>query len=221
LSRSSTIAIDGPGAVGKSAVGNLLAKKLGYRFLDTGAMYRALTWLALKKHVNLEDEEALGELAATTEIDLPGSETALVLVDGQDVTREIRHPDVEAGVSLVAKAAGVRQALVVKQQRMARGGQVVMAGRDIGTVVLPDADLKIYLIASPEERARRRFLELQERGERATYANILADLKRRDRIDSERSLSPLQPADDARVVNTDGLDLEQVVAIIYDLVGDV
>ena len=221
MSRSSTIAIDGPGAVGKSAVGNLLAKKLGYRFLDTGAMYRALTWLALKKHVNLEDEEALGELAATTEIDLPGSETALVLVDGQDVTREIRHPDVEAGVSLVAKAAGVRQALVVKQQRMARGGQVVMAGRDIGTVVLPDADLKIYLIASPEERARRRFLELQERGERATYANILADLKRRDRIDSERSLSPLQPADDARVVNTDGLDLEQVVAIIYDLVGDV
>ena len=216
MPKPATIAIDGPVAAGKSAIGSLLAQRLGYRFLDTGAMYRALTWLAIELRIDLEDEKALEELAVGASIELA---PAAVTVDGRDVTSDIRREDVERGVSLVAKVAGVRRALVAKQRQMSQGGRVVVAGRDIGTVVLPHAELKLYLAASPEERARRRYLELVQRGQEASYDQVLAELKRRDKIDSERALAPLQPAPDAKVINTAGLNIEQVLAEIMDIIG--
>lgn len=217
--RPSTIAIDGPVAVGKNAVGSLLAQRLGYRFIDTGAMYRALTLAALERRIDLEDEKALGKLAAETRIDLvQGEDGYLVFVDGQEVTQDLRQEGVEKGVSPVAKVGPVREALVAEQQRMAQGGGIVMAGRDIGTVVLPQADLKIYLAASAEERAQRRHRELLQRGENPDYTAILADLRRRDGIDSERSHSPLKPAPDAWILDTEGLSLEEVLAKILVLI---
>jgi cytidylate kinase len=215
MPKPATIAIDGPVAVGKSAIGGLLAQRLGYRFLDTGAMYRALTWLALERGVDLEDEKALEELALGASIELAAEG---VMVGSRDVSLDIRREEVERGVSLVAKVGGVRRALVAKQQQMAQGGQVIMAGRDIGTVVLPHAELKLYLVASAEERARRRHLELVQRGQEANYEQVLAELKRRDKIDSERVLAPLQPAPDAKVIDTDGLNIEQVLAEIMGII---
>ncbi len=212
----SLIAIDGPVAVGKSTVGRLLARRLGFRFVDTGVMYRALTWLALQRKVDIKDEETLSLLAKEAEIDLTlSSRGETVLVQGCDITRELRDPEVKSCVSLVSKVPGVRQALVAQQRLLAQGEKVVMVGRDIGTVVLPQAELKIFLLASPEERARRRYVE---RGE-ANYDATLAELKRRDEIDSQRSLSPLRPAPDAKTIDTEGLSPEQVVDRILDLVG--
>lgn len=222
MRRPRTIAIDGPVAAGKNAVGSLLAERLGYRFIDTGAMYRALTWHALQRGIKLTDEEALSNLAAVTDIELLSgggeSGSGAVLVNRRDVSADIRREEVEKGVSLVAMVGGVRQQLVAKQRQMASKGDVVMVGRDIGTVVLADAELKIYLRASPEERARRRHLELVQRGQRTTYGHVLADLERRDRLDSGRALSPLQPAGDARMVDTDGLNVEQVVAEVLRII---
>ncbi len=217
-----TVAIDGPVAAGKNAVGSLLAKRLGYRFVDTGAMYRALTWHALKLGVDLRDGEALSKLAVDTDIDLVSSvgscDSCAVVINGRDVSSEIRGEEVERGVSLVAMVGGVRRQLVATQRQMARKDEVVMIGRDIGTVVLPDADLKVYLSASARERARRRHLELLQRGRQVAFERVLADLERRDRLDSGRALSPLQPAPDARIVDTDGLDVEQVVGEILRII---
>lgn len=219
MPKPSMIAIDGPVASGKSTLGRLLAQRLGYRFVDTGAMYRALTWRAIKLSIDLEDEEELSQLAANTKIEFapPGDN---VLVDGHDVTREIQDWEVEAGVSLVARVAGVRKVLVEQQRGLAQKGEIVMAGRDIGTTVLPHAELKVYLVASIEERARRRYLELVERGEAADYETILADLIRRDEIDSERPISPLQPAPEARIIDTDGLSADQVLSEILSMMGE-
>lgn len=216
----SMIAIDGPVAAGKSTIGRLLARRLGYRFADTGAMYRALTWKAIRLNIDLEDEEALSRLATNTKIELPSTGDSGVLVNGQDITADIQNFEVEAGVSLVAKVARVREVLVKQQQRLAQGGKIVMAGRDIGTTVLPHAELKVYLVASIEKRARRRYLELIERGETADYHTILADLIRRDEIDSERTISPLQPAYDARIIDTDSLSPQQVLSEILGMMGE-
>ena len=217
MSKPSIIAIDGPVAAGKSTIGRLLSQKLGYRFVDTGEMYRALTWKAMKLNVDLEDEAELSRLASSIRIDFTsplnsGKRHCAVLVDGQDVTEEIHTQRVEVGVSLVSKVAGVRRVMVEQQQKLAQDGKIVMAGRDIGTTVLPHAQLKIYLSASSEERARRRYLEVIERGEAADYQTILAELVRRDEIDSQRSISPLKPAPDAKMVDTDGLNPDQVLA---------
>lgn len=217
MSKPSIIAIDGPVAAGKSTIGRLLSQKLGYRFVDTGEMYRALTWKAMKLNVDLEDEAELSRLASSIRIDFTsplnsGKRHCAVLVDGQDVTGEIHTQRVEVGVSLVSKVAGVRRVMVEQQQKLAQDGKIVMAGRDIGTTVLPHAQLKIYLSASSEERARRRYLEVIERGEAADYQTILAELVRRDEIDSQRSISPLEPATDAKMVDTDGRNPDQVLA---------
>jgi cytidylate kinase len=216
MPKPATIAIDGPGAVGKSAIGTLLAQKLGYRFIDTGAMYRALTWLALEFGLDLEDEAGLEGLALKANIELTPQEA---LIDGHDVSLNLRDQEVEKGVSLVAKVAGVRRVLAAKQRELAQGGKVVMAGRDIGTVVLPQAELKIYLAASAEERARRRYLELLARGG-ADYEQVLAELKRRDSLDLERELAPLQSAPDAKIIDTNGLDIEQVLHKILSLIEE-
>ena len=220
MPKPSIITIDGPVAAGKSTIGRLLAQRLGYRFVDTGEMYRALTWKAIKLNINLEDEEALGRLASNTKIELSSTGDCYVLVNGQDVTPNIHNFEVEAGVSPVAKVAKVREVLVKKQRRLAQKGKIVMAGRDIGTTVLPHAELKVYLVASVEERARRRYLELIERGKITDYQAILADLVRRDGIDSERAISPLQPASDARIIDTDGLSPQQVLSEILGMVGE-
>jgi cytidylate kinase len=217
-----TIAIDGPSASGKSSVGYLVAERLDYLFLDTGATYRALTWLALQRGVQLEDEESLGRLAAQVNMKLgpPAAacgERCTIWVDGEDVTAVLRRPEVEAGVSLVSRVPQVRQAMVAFQRRLAGRRRVVMAGRDIGTVVLPNADLKVYLDASLEERARRRQEQMATLGRASSQSDIGSEILRRDAIDSGREASPLRAAEDAIVINTDGLSQAQVVERVVAL----
>lgn len=218
-----TIAIDGPAAAGKSTVGKAVAEWLGYRYLDTGAMYRAVTWIALQRRVRIEDEAAVTALAETIDIDItaPTNDDGrqyTVFVDGEDVTWALRRPEVDANVSAVSAYPGVRTALVAQQRRIAGRGQAVVVGRDIGTVVLPDADLKVYLDASAEERARRRDQERSARGEKADYAAILRDMRRRDQLDRSRTTAPLRPADDAIIVNTDGLSVEEVIDAVMGVI---
>ena len=222
---SSTIAIDGPAAAGKSTIGEALAGRLGYLYFDTGVMYRAVTCVALDRDIPIEDEKAVTALAERLHIDVKPPTVAdgrqyTVLADGVDVTWAIRSPEVNAGVSPVSAYAGVRHAMVAQQRRVAAGGPVVMVGRDIGTVVLPDADLKIYLDASVKERARRRWQELKERGQEEAYEIVLASMRRRDRIDSSRAVSPLRVAEDALVLDTTDLGFEEVLAEVERLIGE-
>jgi cytidylate kinase len=210
-----TITMDGPAASGKSTLGKMLADKLGYTFFDTGAMYRALTWIALQRHLNPQDETQMTLLAEESDIDVRTPSKADgrncdIFANGQDITWEIRRPEVETHVSVVSAYPGVRRALSAQQRRIGLRGTVVMVGRDIGTVVLPEADLKIYLVASPEERARRRTEELRQRGETADYKIILEGIRQRDLIDSTRTVAPLRPAPDAVILETDHLDIDQV-----------
>jgi len=207
-------------AVGKSSVGSLLARRLCYVFFDTGTMYRAFTWKVITSGIATDDEDQLCHLANTTRFDFVPLRSEWLLtpfVDDEDVSSKLFRPDVEERVAIASKVAGVRQALILEQRRLARRGRVVMAGRDIGTVVLPWAELKIFLTASPEERAERRYRELMERGENTSLETVLADLKRRDGLDIQRTLSPLKPADDAVIVDTEGFTLEQIVDKIYVL----
>jgi cytidylate kinase len=225
LSKPITIAIDGPAAAGKSTIGFELAKRLGYLYFDTGVMYRAVTWAALKEGIDISSEDAVTALAERLRIDvLPPSEADgrqyTVLADGQDITWAIREAEVEAGVSPVSAYPGVRRALVAQQRRISARGRVVMVGRDIGTVVLPSADLKLYLDAQATERAMRRYRELVERGDKATYDSVLAAMQRRDRIDSGRKASPLVPADDAIIIDSSDLTVEQVLEAIEEIIGD-
>ena len=219
----STIAIDGPAASGKSTVAKLLADRIGYLYFDTGIMYRAVTWAALARAVPTDDEPAVTALAERLDIDVLPSTVEdgrqyTVLVDGQDITWAIREPAVDGSVSKVSSYLGVREAMVMRQRRIASRGRIVMVGRDIGTVVLPGADLKIYLDATPEERARRRWLEEQARGIQRSYDEVLADVRRRDRIDSTRNVAPLRPAANAIIVDSTTLSIEAVVSKILDLV---
>lgn len=205
-------------------MGSRLARWLGYRFIDTGAMYRALTWLALQRQLDLADEVALTRMAEqarlTLEPGLPDApEAARLLLDGVDVTDRLRSAEVGESVSVVSRVAGVRQAMVALQRTLAGGGGIVMAGRDIGTVVLPDAPLKVYLDASREERVRRRHDELVAGGQEATPEAVRQELALRDAIDSGRDVSPLRPAEDATIIETDRLSLDQVVERIMELVA--
>lgn len=217
LSRPSRIAIDGPVASGKSTIGELLAKRLNYIYFDTGVMYRAVTWVALQRGIDLADERQVTTLAEDIHIQVTQPTVAdgrqyTVYADGEDVTWQIRRPEVERGVSPVSAYPGVRTALTAQQRRIGLTGQVVMVGRDIGTVVMPDADLKIYLDASVEERARRRYQEIRARGEPAEYESVLRDIRRRDKIDSERETAPLRAASDAIIIDTTELGVAEVLA---------
>ena len=217
-----TIAIDGPSAAGKSSVGYQVAQRLGYPFLDTGAMYRALTWLALQQGTDIEDVQALGRLARQVDVRLgppapDSAERCTIWVDGEDLTPMLRRPEVEAAVSLVSRAPALRRAMVAIQQRLARRGPLVMAGRDIGTVVLPRADLKVYLDASMEERVRRRRREMVALGRTVSVAEVRRNILHRDSTDAGRRTSPLRPAADAIIIDTDGLTEEQVVERVLAL----
>ena len=207
------IAIDGPVGSGKTAAGRQLAARLGHIFLDTGAMYRAITYLALQKNVPVDDAMALTRLASAAGMELaatPGDECR-VIVEGDDVTDELRSAEVDRSVSAVSAVPGVREVLVRLQREIAGQGQIVMVGRDIGTVVLSDAGLKIYLDASVGVRARRRHAQLRESGSDVAYETVLTDLRRRDELDSSRAVAPLRPANDAVTLSTDDLALEDVV----------
>ncbi|GAB4498074.1 MAG: (d)CMP kinase [Anaerolineales bacterium] len=218
----SIIALDGPAASGKSTVGRRLADALGYLFFDTGIMYRAVTWIALNHDMNLRDEEAVTQMAQSAQIDIrqPSQNDGRpcdILVGEKDITWDVRSGEVDANVSLVSAYTGVRKALSEQQRRIGLRGKVVMVGRDIGTVVLPEADLKIYMDASAEERARRRYDEIIERGEKADYDEILKKMIERDRLDSTRAVAPLRPAADAIIIDTGQLNEEQVYLRVLEM----
>ncbi len=219
----SVIAIDGPAASGKSTIGLRLAEALGYLFFDTGVMYRAVTWLALERGIDVRDEDAVTALAEGAQIDIaPASQAdgraCDVFVNSREITWETRTRKVDANVSIVAAYAGVRKALSQQQRRIGQRGNIVMVGRDIGTVVLPEADLKIYLDATAEERARRRYDEIVARGGTPEYEAILKRVIERDRIDSTRDVAPLRAAEDAVVLNSDQLDADEVFERVLALV---
>ncbi|UCC85964.1 MAG: (d)CMP kinase [Anaerolineales bacterium] len=223
MTRPSLIAIDGAAASGKSTVGCILARRLGYMYFDTGVMYRAVTWATLERGIPTDDEAAVTSLAESLVIEVTpptqdDDRQYTVYADGQDVTWAIRQPAVDAAVSQISAYPGVRQALTLQQRRIAASGHMVMVGRDIGTVVLPAADLKLYIQASVEERARRRYQECQARGEDVTYQEVLASMRRRDQIDSQRAHAPLRVARDAVIIDTDGLGIEEVLARIEPMV---
>lgn len=213
------IAIDGPAASGKTTIANQLAEKWGYLFFDTGVMYRAVTWLALYKNISTKDEALVSDLAENIKIDVapPSQDDGReydVIADGIDVTWKIRKKKVDACVSRVSAYPGVRRALTQQQRRIGLVGKVIMVGRDIGTVVLPEADLKIYLDASVEERANRRYKQRVERGENVKLTKILKKLEKRDRIDSTRDVAPLRAAEDAVLINSNEMSVNQVVSRI-------
>ena len=215
------VALDGPGSSGKSSVGAAAAREVGYRFFDTGLLYRALTWLAEDRGVSVDDPEGLVGLVDDVQVaaDAEGR-LARVLVDGVDHTVDVRAPAVESAVSAVSAVPEVRAALLQRQRDLAAEGGIVMAGRDIGTVVLPDADLKLYLDASVTERARRR---AEERGldpDGTAAAAILESLRRRDRLDTTRAIAPLRIAPDARIITTDGNEFEETVDAVVGALRD-
>lgn len=216
------IAIDGPAASGKSTVAKAVARRLSIRHLDTGAMYRAVAWLALEEGIPLDDGDSLVELAKANPIafDYAGDAplATSVYIAGRDVTTAVRSPEVDAAVSPVAAVPGVRAALVAQQRELADARDTVVEGRDIGTVVFPSADVKVFLTASAEERARRRRLDLAAQGHDVDQLEVQARLQRRDHIDSTREASPLEAAADAELLDTTGLSIEQVVDAIVERV---
>ena len=218
-----TVAIDGPAGAGKSTIGALVAERLGYTFLDTGAMYRAVALAALRRGIDPDDGPRLTELARQLRIAI-GPPTVrdgrayTVLLDGADVTWDIRSPEVDRIVSQAARVPFVRDVMVEQQRAIADRGRIVMVGRDIGTVVLPNAARKVFLTASAAERARRREEELAARGEKRTRQDLLAEILRRDELDSKRTVAPLRAADDAIVVETDGLSVREALDRVLQVI---
>ena len=211
------IAMDGPAGAGKSTVAQLVAKKLQYTYIDTGAMYRAVAWKTLQQKAAVTDE-LICKVVRDITVDLQYADgRTRVFADGQEITKEIRTPEVTAIVSQVARLAPVRQKMVELQRQMAGRGSVVMDGRDIATNVLPNADIKIFLTASIEERARRRWQEMKEKGYDVDLKQLQADIAARDKADSEREISPLVQAADATLLDTTGMGISEVTAAILDM----
>lgn len=226
MSMPSIIAIDGPAASGKSTLAKELAGRLNYLYFDTGVMYRAITWAALDQDIRVTQERAITRLAESLQIDVrpPSKDDGRsfdVWIDDRDITWEIRSQEVDDRVSIVSAYPGVRKALTKQQRRIGLRGQVVMVGRDIGTVVLPEADLKIYLDASVDERARRRYLELSQRGAAPDLEAIKQSMRERDRIDSTRQVAPLRPAEDALIIDSENFSAEQVLQHALSLVRSI
>lgn len=212
------IAIDGPAAAGKSTVAKIVAKRLGFVYIDTGAMYRAFTWYVLHRGLDPKNEEASCSLIPEVRISL--KEDGSVFVFGHDVTRAIREPLVSSNVSYIASYKGIRLALIELQRELGEKDNCVMDGRDIGSYVLPHAEVKIFQIASVETRAKRRFLENQEKGIPTTYEEVVADVKNRDYIDSHRDFDPLMQAEDAIPLDTSDMTIEEVVDAILRIVEE-
>ena len=217
--RGLIVALDGPGSSGKSSVGAAAAAELDYRFCDTGLLYRAATWLALRRDIGPDRPDDLARLADQIHLEADASgRLARVLVDDDDVTGHVREPEVEVHVSAISRVPELRTTLLGRQRDIARAGRIIMAGRDIGTVVLPNADLKIFLNASVEERARRRAEERGIEPDHPEAGEVLADLRRRDRIDSTRDVAPLTVPPDAIVFTTDGNRFDQTVRLVVDAI---
>ncbi len=219
------IAIDGPAGAGKSTVAQMVAAKLGYVYLDTGAMYRAVTYLVLQRGVDPSDELVVTSVAKDADIVLRSNSGVnakpTVILNGDDITDKIRTREISNLVSPLSAIASVREVLVAQQRKLASGGMVVLDGRDIGTVVLPNADVKIFLTASAEERARRRLKDLEKQGESADLQELMAEIEARDKRDSTRDVAPLKVADGGIVVDTDKLTIEQVVERILEICAQV
>jgi len=219
-SKRINVAIDGPAGAGKSTVARQVADRLGLTYVDTGAMYRAIAWLLLRQGASPDDEEAAGRMAETIDLRLePGAKDQRVIANGEDVTLMIRTPEVSAAVPRIARIGRVREALVRRQQELASSGGVVMDGRDIGTTVMPDADVKIFLTASVEERAHRRHEQLRQAGlsGEVTLEQLIREIAERDEMDRSRPVSPLRKAEDAILVDTTDLGIGEVVDIIVDI----
>lgn len=211
------IAIDGPAGAGKSTISKFVATQLGYLYIDTGAMYRAIGYKAIKEGIGLDESEKIDRMAKESEIEIKISEHGQsIFIDGKNVTDKIRTAEVSMAASKVSAIAGVRKTLVDLQRKIAGCNNVVMDGRDIGTVVLPDAEIKIFLTASAEDRAMRRYLELKEKGAQTSYQEVMEDMVKRDYNDTHRQSSPLKAADDAIVIDTSGQTLGESVKMIVD-----
>ena len=212
------IAIDGPAGAGKSSIAKILAKRLGYIYVDTGALSRAVGYFVVSKNVSTTDGEAVAECLKLIQVEMKYVDgQQRVFINDEDVTDKIRTAEISMAASNVSAIPKVREFLFDLQQNIAKTNNVVMDGRDIGTVVLPNADVKIFLTASPEERAKRRYKELIEKGQNAVYEDVLADVITRDRNDSTRATAPLKQADDAVLVDTSDLDFEQSVEALYNI----
>lgn len=214
------IAIDGPSGAGKSTLARMLARQMGYVYIDTGAMYRAVGWKAKQEGIDPADEKGLAELCGRIEIAITNDgDTARFSVNGIAVTGEIRTPEMGMMASAVSKSPAVRARLLELQRALGAGGGVVMDGRDIGTVVFPDADVKFYLDASAEERGRRRFLELKEKGMEVELERITREIRERDRQDSSRAIAPLRQADDAVLIDSSRMSIDEVLAVMLSRAG--
>ncbi|WP_190323381.1 (d)CMP kinase [Rummeliibacillus sp. TYF-LIM-RU47] len=215
------IAIDGPAGAGKSTIAKIVAEKLGYTYIDTGAMYRALTLKALNEHINLEDAKSITDLLTNTKIQLkPSSNGQLVFLDEKDVSEEIRSNEVTKNVSKVASHATMREIMVDHQREMAKQGGVVMDGRDIATAVLPEAELKVFMSATVEERARRRYEDNKHRGIESSLEQLKSEIANRDKLDSEREASPLIQAPDAIFLDTTELSISEAAQTILELANE-
>jgi len=216
------IAIDGPAGAGKSTIAKMIAKKLGFVYIDTGAMYRALTWKALQQGIDLYNSQALNVLAQATGIKFQqAADNQRVICDGEDVSEAIRTPPVNSAVSIVAADSGVREIMVEKQQNLAMFSSVVMDGRDIGEKVLPDAEYKFFITASLQERVRRRMLELEAQGFATNIEELQKEIANRDQMDSERPVGALKILPDAIVIDTSFLSIDQALQKILNIIGEI
>ena len=215
------IAIDGPAGSGKSTVAKIVAEKLNFRYIDTGSMYRSVAWKSLEKNTALGDEDAVADIASKVKIELvPGKDGQLVFVDGKNITDQLKVEEISRGAAIVAAQPMIREIMTTKQRKLGKQGKVVMDGRDIGTVVFPQADKKFFLDADPKERGRRRFIELKEKDQvkNTALSTIIAQIVQRDHEDRSRKIAPLKQAKDAMLIDTPHLSVDQVVEEIIKII---